>query len=356
MRRRGAATALISIFLAALATTPARAASLDGPPQIAGLEFGQSTVSVSGLNVAKVTVAVHLKDMDGVDDVGDPGFFPTPNVSVGPVGAPGAGEAVFLSLASGTIYDGWWQGDAYVPSRFSGEVRISWIEAFDKQYQELNADPASYGFDPRLTVVGTNVPHVTAGFSPSPVLYGNNVSFKGRMIHKETGQGWSGVTLKILGVYGDCCSVVKTITTDAQGYWRVTFSTTQLPEWVSAAVTYSASDSIQRGFFVVNSYFRQARVWWRVWAFPASSRIRLGTSTIVTGSVAPATVPTDAYLQRLVSGVWKTVATTHAHSSGRFYLTARPPSRGYHRYRVLIPASGSGFVATATKIFTIYVY
>jgi len=361
MRRWGRAVVLLvsSLAFTSIAFSPARAASLDGAPQIAGLQFDTPSVSVSGLNVATVHVSVQLKDQDGVDEIGDSGsFLPTPLLAVEHVVRTplvGDRQLVFLSLSSGTIYDGWWQGDVYLSSPYNGQLRVAEVEAYDKQGNLLKADPASSGFDPRLTVNGTDIPRLSAGFAPSPVLYGNNVAFKGRLIHSDTGAPWPGISITILSPALDaCCSIVKKVTTDSQGYWGTTFSSEQLPEFVGAAVTYSASDSFDKNFFVASAW-RLPRVWWRVWATLTSSRIRLGSTTTVYGSVAP-TLSTDAYLQRLVSGVWKTVAVTHAHSSGRFYLTAHPPSRGYHRYRVLIPPQNGVFIATATKTMTLYVY
>jgi hypothetical protein len=39
------------------------------------------------------------------------------------------------------------------------------------------------------------------------------------------------------------------------------------------------------------------------------------------------------YLQRLVSGTWRTVNVATVRYSGRYTLIATPPTRGNHRYR-----------------------
>ena len=357
MRRWGAAALVISatIILSGLSSLTARAASIDGAPQIAGLQFDQSSVSVSGLNVATVKVSVRLKDADGVDQVADGGsLLPTPLLAVEDV-STGDRQLVFLDLSSGTIYDGWWQGDVIIGSHYNGELRVAEVEAYDKQANQLDADPASSGFDPRLAVIGTDIPHLSAGQSPLPAMYGNSLTFKGRLTHADTGAAWPGVAITILSPDLDaCCSVLKTLTTDSQGYWGITFSSEQIPEFVYAAITYHGSDFFSRNFFMAFNGI-EPRIWWRVWAATRSTRIRLGTTTTIYGSVAPATLGTYEYLQRLESGVWKTVATTYAHSSGRFYLTAHPPSRGYQRYRVLVAQNGV-FIPTATKTLTIYAY
>jgi hypothetical protein len=314
---------------------------------------------VSGLNVATVTVSVRLTDQDGVDQTGDPGsFLPTPLLRVEHVvsNPPGGdNQLVFLSLASGTIYDGWWQGDVYVRSLYNGQVRVAFVEAFDKQANGLQADPASSGFDPRLTVTGTDLPALSAGFSPRIIPYPNSAAFKGRLVHSATGAPYAGISITIYGpALDECCLVIKTTTTDSNGYWGVALTNNQIPDFIDAAVA-GPSGSVDKNFFIVDRGLRP-RMWWRVWAKSTSSRIRLGSTTTVYGSVAPAGVLTHiAYLQRLVSGTWKTVTQAQIHSSGRFYLTAHPPSRGYQRYRVLIPAS-QVFIPTATPTLTIYVY
>ncbi|TML81264.1 MAG: hypothetical protein E6G04_01770 [Actinobacteria bacterium] len=313
--RRAAVTLSIALISLGLSSIPARAASIDGAPQIKGLQFDTSSVSVFGLNVATVKVSVHLTDGDGVDDsVNDANsLLPTPFITIQHIAPPlgvDDSQIAFLTLASGTIYDGWWQGNVYVPSHYNGEMHAAFVEAYDTQYNLLQGDPASSGFDPHFSITGTHRPDF-------------------------------------------CCPVVKTATTDSNGYWGVTLTNNQIPLNIGATVLGPSADTLQRRFFVVSNW-KVSRMWWAVWAKPSASRLRLGSTTTVYGSVAPAAASV-AELQRLVSGVWKTVAQAPVHSSGRFYLTAHPPSRGYQRYRVEIPGS-YGFVTTATRPFTIYVY
>jgi len=357
--RRAAVTLSIALISLGLSSIPARAASIDGAPQIKGLQFDTSSVSVFGLNVATVKVSVHLTDGDGVDDsVNDANsLLPTPFITIQHIAPPlgvDDSQIAFLTLASGTIYDGWWQGNVYVPSHYNGEMHAAFVEAYDTQYNLLQGDPASSGFDPHVSITGTHRPSLSSGLSPQIIQYPNSAQFKGRLIDSETGAPFSGVKISILsGDWDFCCPVVKTATTDSNGYWGVTLTNNQIPLNIGATVLGPSADTLQRRFFVVSNW-KVSRMWWAVWAKPSASRLRLRSTTTVYGSVAPAAASV-AELQRLVSGVWKTVAQAPVHSSGRFYLTAHPPSRGYQRYRVEIPGS-YGFVTTATRPFTIYVY
>jgi hypothetical protein len=111
------------------------------------------------------------------------------------------------------------------------------------------------------------------------------------------------------------------------------------------------ADAHAKNFAVVdNAKTPEVRV--RVWATMTHSTIRLGSTTTVWGSVAPGAY--SAELQRLVSGVWKTVATARVHSTGRYYLTAHPPTRGYLKYRVHIPEYW--LHENTTKTLTLHVY
>ena len=103
--RRAAVTLSIALISLGLSSIPARAASIDGAPQIKGLQFDTSSVSVFGLNVATVKVSVHLTDGDGVDDsVNDANsLLPTPFITIQhiapPVGVDDS-QIAFLTLAS----------------------------------------------------------------------------------------------------------------------------------------------------------------------------------------------------------------------------------------------------------------
>src|SRR5205823_7516119 len=135
---------------------------------------GQSSVSVSGINLVDVVVLVRLTDMDGVDpsytDICDSTCF-TPNVLIQSTTGSTREQTVVLGLASGTVNDGWWQGILHVVSLDDGQLRVAGVEAFDTQGNRLIGDPADSGFDPRLDVIGTDPPSISAGYSPSTVTF-----------------------------------------------------------------------------------------------------------------------------------------------------------------------------------------
>jgi hypothetical protein len=78
-----------------------------------------------------------------------------------------------------------------------------------------------------------------------------------------------------------------------------------------------------------------------VGATAARTPVCTGQSVAITGNVLPAPEYDSRYsydrrifLQRLVSGEWRTVGTSRVRQSGRYTLTATPPTVGNHRYRV----------------------
>jgi len=336
-------------MLSGLSMVEARADSLDGPPQIAGLQFGNSAISVSGVDFATVSVSVRLTDQDGVIGA---------EVSVDSATGGRTYELIPLTLALGTANDGWWTGTFYVGSLDNGQLRVSNIEAYDTQQNELSADPAASGFDPRMTVTGSDPPSLSAGFSSSLITYGDAVWFKGRLTHKNTGAPWAGIPITVYGGDDPCCPAFKRVRTNSDGYWGAYFGAgggvpsvaLPLAQQLGAVIT-GPPDAFAKNFRVAENWkWPNVRV--RVWATMTQSSIRLGGTTTIWGSVAPSA--NTAELQRLVSGVWKTVVAARVHSTGRYYLTAHPPIRGYLRYRVYIPTYS--MLGNTTKTLILHVY
>jgi hypothetical protein len=77
----------------------------------------------------------------------------------------------------------------------------------------------------------------------------------------------------------------------------------------------------------------------RVSAAAVSTRIRLGGKVVVRGGIAPAyPVGSPVYLQRLVAGLWRNVATGWMNTSTSYAVTWVPGGAGSYVVRVVKPA------------------
>jgi hypothetical protein len=72
----------------------------------------------------------------------------------------------------------------------------------------------------------------------------------------------------------------------------------------------------------------------KVTARKSASTIRYGQAFSVTGVVNPHHAGQRVYLQRLVSGAWKTATTATLSSTSGYGLRAKPPVKGRLTYRV----------------------
>jgi len=72
-----------------------------------------------------------------------------------------------------------------------------------------------------------------------------------------------------------------------------------------------------------------------VTAHPTDSTVTSGETVTVTGRVAPNHHGQGVYLQRLVNGAWKRVASTRLSRASTYTLKAKPLSRGTFSYRVV---------------------
>ena len=81
----------------------------------------------------------------------------------------------------------------------------------------------------------------------------------------------------------------------------------------------------------------------------------LGTSAVITGSIAPATAGLTVTLQRLRSGVWSTLQTSVTDAAGGFTFTVTPTATGQKSYRVVSAAAGPGLQpgVSSTMVFTV---
>jgi hypothetical protein len=180
--------------MSGLATaSPAAAALADTePPVVDSIAVTPDAVSVSGLDLVTVTVAVHLTDESSVStgalsevSAGNHPYVVLRRVS----GGDGRTERADLHLTSGTAEDGTWNATIHVPSTFNGEWEAVVVRAFDSAGNELQVDPRTLSIEAGLSVTGTHLPTITATFRPNPAVAGQPLSIEGRATFTDTGQG-----------------------------------------------------------------------------------------------------------------------------------------------------------------------
>src|SRR5438132_1008492 len=100
MRRLGVVF-LVALCTVVISAVPARAET--DPPVLADIQFSTASVTIAGVNFARVTVTAHLTDASGVEVVGDMStLLNYPAVYFQLVGSSKRVECLELTLASGT--------------------------------------------------------------------------------------------------------------------------------------------------------------------------------------------------------------------------------------------------------------
>jgi hypothetical protein len=315
------------------------------PPKLVSVTFSPSTVAVSGLDTVPVTVGLRLTDDSGVvpeavsEDCPDP-LCDNPGVYLAPVGGGGPRPSWrALKLTSGTPRDGIWSTTFAVPSTWNGQWQVRELFAADA-HENLFVDPTTIGITSKLTVVGVHQPRLSMGFSPNPV-WGHGpgkITVKGRAYFADTGKPIPGLSISKgedghvgEGTVGDPCWVTigPSAVTNAQGGYSI------------PADTMIAYLEVKLGGTPAICQWDAPDVEFVVSAAAARASVCVGQTVPITGQVLPAPNYDPQYrydprifLQRLVSGQWRTVGTSRVRYSGRYTLTATPPTLGNHRYRV----------------------
>lgn len=331
-------TALLTLALTMLVAGPATAATAADttPPSVVSISFSPANVTVSGINTTDVTIRAHLTDDTGVEPFAELDQLQTPWVALRQPSGSSVPSLHSLDLTSGTPQDGIWSAVMHVPSTYNGVWQVRYLEARDAAGNVLTVDPTTIGITSTLTVDGRNQPRISMGFSPNPVV-GNGpatIAIKGRAVYSDTGLPIPGLRLAVTNnlVDGGGCDVGTPVVTNSMGYYGVS------RQYGIRAHYYL---SMYRSGTLAVCRIKTPDVAFVVGASVARTPIRLGESVAITGNVLPLPPrdPPDPrrdlriYLQRLVSGTWRTVNVATVRSSGRYTLIATPPTRGNHRYR-----------------------
>jgi hypothetical protein len=160
------------------------------------------------------------------------------------------------------------------------------------------------------------------------LTYGGHASLSGRLVDQQTGTGLADQPVNLWA---------RPATTSG---WRSAGTATTGPEgtfrFAPAPVettTYRASFAGSTSYGTADSAPVTVAVRPKVSARKSASSIRYGQSFTVTGTVSPNHRGQRVYLQRRVSGAWKTAATATLSSTSGYTLRVKPP-KGRLTYRV----------------------
>jgi hypothetical protein len=181
------------------------------------------------------------------------------------------------------------------------------------------------------------------------ITYGSHASLSGHLTDQQTGAAIADqpVNLWAQPTTSAGWQHAATATTGPDGSFRFTpapAATTAYRASFAGSDTHSTADSTQ---IIVS-------VRTKVTARKSASTIGYGQGFSVTGTVSPNHAGQRVYLQRLVSGAWKTATTTTLSSTSGYSLRAKPPTKGKLTYRVYKSADRD-HVASASANQTITV-
>jgi hypothetical protein len=170
----------------------------------------------------------------------------------------------------------------------------------------------------RLTLAGT-----------ATITYGSRASLSGRLTDQASG---TGITDQPVNLWAQPATTTgwrqaATATTGADGSVRFVPAP-------AATTAYRASFAGSDRYGTADSTQVTVSVRTKVSARKSASTIGYGQSFSVAGTVSPNHAGQRVYLQRLVSGAWKTAATATLSSTSGYSLRAKPPTKGKLTYRV----------------------
>jgi hypothetical protein len=161
------------------------------------------------------------------------------------------------------------------------------------------------------------------------ITYGDQATLGSRLTDERTTAGIAGDKVNLFarraGTAGELGSGTATTATDG----AATFTPTP-----AATTTYRASFPGSDTYGTATSAPVTVTVRPTVTAHPTDSTVTAGETVTVTGRVAPNHHGQGVYLQRLVNGAWKRVASTRLSRASTYALKVKPPSRGTFSYRV----------------------
>jgi hypothetical protein len=161
------------------------------------------------------------------------------------------------------------------------------------------------------------------------ITYSSRASLSGRLTDQASGAAIAGQPVNLWAQPATTAGWqhAGTATTGADGSFRFTPAP-------AATTAYRASFAGSDRYGTADSAQVTVSVRTKVSARKSASTIRYGQSFSITGTVSPNHAGQRVYLQRLVSGAWKTAATATLSSTSGYSLRAKPPTKGKLTYRV----------------------
>lgn len=339
MKRNRVLAALLAAPLL-LAGFPAAAQAAPDPDlKIDSITLNKTSVAVSGLNTAPVTVTVK-GTYSGDSPV---------NVILERTGGTGSQRTLFSTnlprLANGT-----WSGPLQVPSTANGTFKVTGVLTgpFFPGSGSMT-DPTPYA-GPSLAVTGTHQPKITASVSPKVVPFGSKFSITWAVTDAQTGKPYGSKVRVVLGTDNICAEYFGpgyTNLTNTSGVVTQSHPASDA-EWVNCLLLPGNPASVGgQGLVVARPGI--------VTAAPSKAGAPVGAIVPVNGVVQGAPSACKVYLQRLYGATqWKTVspAGNIRSYSGKFTLNAQPAYKGLIPYRVYFPKCYN-YQAGVTKAFYI---
>jgi hypothetical protein len=176
------------------------------------------------------------------------------------------------------------------------------------------------------------------------ITYGSRASLSGYLTDQQNGAAITGQPVNLWAQPATTTGWrhAGTATTGPDGSFRLAPAPT-------ATTAYRASFAGSDRYGTAESAQATVSLRTRVSARKSAGTIRRGQAITVTGTVSPNHAGQRVYLQRLVSGAWKTATTATLSSTSGYTLRAKPPVKGRLIYRVYKSADRDHLASASAK-------
>ncbi|MDX2969069.1 hypothetical protein [Kribbella solani] len=335
-------SALLAVPMLGLALTPLSAyADPDPDLHITTVTLNKTSVAVSGLNTAPVTVTVK----------GSFAVEPNTSVNVYLERTGGSGqERSLISTNLPRLANGTWSGVLNVPSTANGTFKVAGVMTgpFFPGSGSMTT-PTPYA-GPSLAITGTHQPKITASVTPKFVPYNKPYTIRWAVTDAQTGKPYGSRVRVVLGIDNTCAEYFGpgyTNLTDTNGVVAKAYTAADANAVNCLLLPGNPASVGGLGLVVLRPYIKPT-----VTAVPARTSAPIGTVVPVNGAVHTVRAGCAVNLQRLYgASAWRNVSTGAVRSSGRYTVNAQPAYKGSIPYRVYVPDCAS--IAAASKTFYI---
>jgi hypothetical protein len=176
------------------------------------------------------------------------------------------------------------------------------------------------------------------------ITYGSRASLSGYLTDQQNGAAITGQPVNLWAQPATTTGWqhAGTATTGTDGSFHLAPAPT-------ATTAYRASFAGSDRYGTAESAQATVSVRTRVSARKSAGTIRRGQAITVTGTVSPNHAGQRVYLQRLVSGAWKTATTATLSSTSGYTLRAKPPVKGRLIYRIYKSADRDHLASASAK-------